>query len=838
MGPNRSACPFNHMKNPNQFFGGEGSTIGAVHRLAPTSWARFVKETLGHPQLVNVTREQFHKLGKDERNAIKRVAYVTPATFKSDQCGRRYENAKDVALICLDIDDAAQAAPFVKNPELIQTALEPYAFAAYTTASSTPDNPKLRIMLPADHFPIKRYEATVRAIGALLGLPKVTTESKVSVQPMYLPTLFKGDNAETDHPLLIAVTEGEVVEALKESGKSSESSEDVSAGLEHLALPLDDLTVADARAALQCLDADCPMVEWIKAAFALRHQFGDQVGFKLWDEWSARGDKYDGPQATLKRWHSVKAGTKDRAPTTMRTVLHRAKDAGWAGTGRDFAQLQQWIMDKDRTQADLMAVALKRIAAITSDVERDALIAIVRDRLQGLGHKISRPVLKRAVRKLKPTPKEDARLPRWAQGICYVSGAHEFYHRATDRRFDPEVLDSLYGEHMMDGGNDSGRPPMRPRDYLLNVAKIPKVQHYRYDPCHPENTFVEDKGLQYVNIYLPTYPEPNPGEAKLAGDIFMKHMTHLIAEDDYRHTAIDFLACCVQRPGVKIRWAFLLQGAMGCGKTTLAQVMRAVLGLGNVSVMDAGLLFTPFNGWAMGSQLVCMEEIRIVGHNRYDVMNRLKPCISNDTVMINRKNRDLQEVPNITNYMMFTNHHDSLALSDGDRRYFVVNSALQNKHQVKALGPKYFARLFEVISENPGGLRAWFESWKISSSFDPNDTAPKTKYLTELTEAASSPLSSAVKELLEDSPHPLVRRDLLSTRVINSLLDGERGIPRFTYQQLAVTLRELDYVQLGRYRLEDARHYLWIPRTGTLTAETAEAEARKRATGAEAAALL
>jgi hypothetical protein len=52
------------------------------------------------------------------------------------------------------------------------------------------------------------------------------------------------------------------------------------------------------------------------------------------------------------------------------------------------------------------------------------------------------------------------------------------------------------------------------------MVNIPKVDHYAYDPTRPEEAFVTLEQRRFVNLYLPTYPEPDPEDADAAGQIF------------------------------------------------------------------------------------------------------------------------------------------------------------------------------------------------------------------------------------------------------------------------------------------------------------------------------
>lgn len=229
-----------------------------------------------------------------------------------------------------------------------------------------------------------------------------------------------------------------------------------------------------------------------------------------------------------------------------------------------------------------------------------------------------------------------------------------------------------------------------------------------------------------------------------------------------------------------------------------------------------------FNGWAQGCQTVVVEEIRVVGQNRHEVMNRLKPCITNDTVSIRDLNKPVQQVPNNVNYIMFTNFHDSLAVGKGERRYFVLNSRIQTERQVLELGSTYFTTLFDSLKDNAAGLRAWFENWKISDKFNPNGHAPVTKYLMQLIDDTATPLNTAISETVADGEHPLIKPDLLSSRALQTIVEMKLGTRTFTSQQIGSALYELGYVKLCRLRLDDnERHYMWAVRGSPYAGATA-----------------
>ena len=831
------------------YWGGSGANLGAVHPLGVTSFASFVKEVLGHPAVVaSVTRSELRAMPKEQRNAHKRVNFFTPAAFRSDH--RVYEDALHCNLLCIDIDDANQARPLVADPQILTARLHPYAFAAYLTASSTEDAPRLRVVIHAAALPVTHYADAVRWAGeTLLGLPRVTPESKVAVQPMYLPTIFRGDDPVADHPLIVAVPEGAAVTTASVVGVAPSGNTPLPAqpdadpsALEFIRPTVEGITLEDVASALEHLDPDCSYADWIATAAAMRHQFPQEAdnGFAVFDHWSAKGQKYTTAEDTRAKWDSFKPHARMRAPRTIRSVLRSAAESGWDRAGavgqRCYAQTYDWLRADARTAPELLQEGIARIAGtpLVTALQKGSLLSALHAGLGSRQVKIPRAELKGNLAKLErtltaqatPTATPDNELPRWARGLCYVAGQNEFFQRHTGRTFKPEVVDNYFGVQLMGKSDeDSGAPPVRPRDYLLNVLKCPRVDDYIYSPANGSDAFVVLGHKRAVNTYIPTHPAPDPEHAAEAGTVWMEHMRRLIAESEYQRTLVDFMAFHVQQPGVKIRWAVLLQGAMGCGKTVIAEAMRSVLGTEHVKSIGSDLLFTEFTGWKGQAQLCAIEEIRVVGQNRYEVMNKLKDAISNDNVTINEKHIKAYQTFNITNYMLFTNHFDSIAVSDSDRRYFVLNSPLQLPEQVAAMGTEYFDRLWSVVRTQGGALRSWLEQWHISDDFNPDGHAPATKYLKELAGAAASPLAAAIDELLTEELNPLMTAELVSTTVLKQALQVRQPL-QFTDQAICAILREHGMVNAGRARVDGERHGVWIRRDLAVTDLQAEVDRR------------
>jgi DNA polymerase III delta prime subunit len=824
------------------------------------------------PPKLGITRKAFLALDKKQRNEVKQVPFFVPACFKSSPSKRTYEQATHCNLIFIDLDEQRDgkcpAAPFYNNPEALFTALQGFNFAAHTTASSTPEKPRMRIVVDAKGIPLAIYPQAVATIASLLGLTRLTTESKVAVQPMFLPTIFL-DSGEEEHPVIAHQLEGrpfepadiaetlfpEYVEPKHGSNGSSEHGMDA---LEFLRAPVPEVTLTIARDALEHIDPDCTYFEWLECAAALRHQFSPhkaEEAFELFDKWSEGGTKYGGDEETRAKWDSLRPTPVGRLPITIRTLLKLAVAAGWDDKKvkeTAFVAVMRWLEEGAESVTDLMDRGVHKILAapLLSAMQEDMLVQeLTRQAKKRFAYSLSTTSVRRDITRIKlemrnrEKPPEKVKEPKWAKGVCYISAPQDFYRQRTGERYKAESFNATYSRWLLpteDSLKDAGipitpatlsKPIVSPSDYALNHLKIATVYDYAYDPSQPGEMFFISRGRKFVNTYSPTYPELNMKNAIEAGKLLQNHLENLIEEKEYRRTLTDFMAFMVQNPGRKITWAVLLQGVEGCGKTFLAECMKAVLGPEHVKKISGDTIKKGWNEWAFGYQLVIIEEIRVAGANRYEVMNALKEPVTNSSIPINQRNRDTREVPNISNYMLFSNHHDALALTPNDRRYFVVKSRLQSKAQVLQLGENYFNKLFAMLRDMPGALRAYLSEWEISPEFEPYGHAPRTTYVAEVINDSASDLTATIRRLLIEADYPLVQYDIVSSKQLMDVLHLEEGLARCSSQQVGQVLREEGYKQTGRVMLSGERHYLWA-RNG-VDEKTVEEVAGKRLAAGE-----
>ena len=227
-----------------------------------------------------------------------------------------------------------------------------------------------------------------------------------------------------------------------------------------------------------------------------------------------------------------------------------------------------------------------------------------------------------------------------------------------------------------------------------------------------------------------------------------------------------------------------------------------------------------FTGWATGCMLNVVEEVRVAGSNKYEILDKIKPFISNSVIQIEEKGKDHRTVPNFTSYLMLTNHKDALPLGYEDRRYCVLFSDIQTKDQLYDLlggeegTERYFDELFEKTRERPDALARFFTDYVLPESFKPFGRAPVTVAKEEMSELAISGPRQVLEDLLDKHRCGCITKDFIDVSYLNDLCYGAGDeIPRT--KGLSSILLEMGFRQLkGRYfktgKTVRRKHYVWV----------------------------
>lgn len=203
-------------------------------------------------------------------------------------------------------------------------------------------------------------------------------------------------------------------------------------------------------------------------------------------------------------------------------------------------------------------------------------------------------------------------------------------------------------------------------EYFAGSDKVQRVDGVGFYPN--EDPVVHRGRATFLNSW--DRPEAIPEAGPV--DIFVDHLRSILDGDETDLSwVLDWMAHLVQYPGEKVGSTVLISSTEeGLGKSILGKALGPVLGNRNVSYVGASQLKSGFNEFMEQSTLVIIEEFAILG--RWDVANKLKDMVTNDTIRINAKFRNEYNAPNHVNFLFFSNYPDAAALSNiRERRTFI-----------------------------------------------------------------------------------------------------------------------------------------------------------------------
>lgn len=420
-------------------------------------------------------------------------------------------------------------------------------------------------------------------------------------------------------------------------------------------------------------------------------------------------------------------------------------------------------------------------------VEREQLAIALQARIRELSG-VKLPIAQ-ARRLLAPgqnrTTNEEA--PEWAKYWVWVTEQDGFMNIETKQVISERSYNAKYDRFMYQFAQPGESEP-RASELALKTWDTKAVDRAMYLPN--ADLFFTLDGVRYINTYrndlAPAMPEKLTTQHLAAITAIEAHAGILIPDARERRLFLDYLAYCVQNPGAKIRWAVLLKGIPGDGKTAFATMLAHVMGHPNVRTLNSSTLEgSDFSGWGVGQCVVTVEEVKLHGVSRHDVYNKLKPFISNDTVEIHPKGRDPYNVPNTSNYVLLTNYDDALPVDSNDRRIFFLRSPFVTKEQmflaIKDLTgmdhADYFDRLFdEAIKKHPGALRKWLMERELSPEFRADSRAPVTAFRDLAVDLSMSDDEIAVEAELKNGGEG-VYQDLVSvTHLVGLIRQRHEGM--------------------------------------------------------------
>lgn len=553
---------------------------------------------------------------------------------------------------------------------------------------------------------------------------------------------------------------------------------------------------------------------WTQVGMALFHQFdGEDEGFALWDEWSETADNYD-PDSLQRHWKSFDISGKKRAPVTARLILRLAKEA----VEKTTLELGIALRDAFINAKDLAEWEKARQMARDAEIDgltRSTLALVAKERREAItGLKVSLPEIKRAI---AYSPKRSEKTPKWCESWVYDVATDKFFHLDRKVSASKQGFDAMYDRQALtkqDVLNGNVTPSHTASELALRMFAIPTVDGQRYMPGR-DPIFHEPDGT-FANLYpekeIPVKPEKILPVDKKNIQRVERHIAHLISDEREQRMFLDWLAWVVQHPGRHVNYAVLLQGVEGDGKSFFGEMLRAVMGVSNVSMANASTIVnSTFTDWAAGQCVCCVEEVRLGsarGIDKWDAINRIKPFITNNIIEIHPKGGKQYNVVNTTSYLMFSNFKDALPLDDNTRRYLVLFSKWQRKEDIQAFkrdNPNYYIRLYKALVESPGALRQWLLDHEVSDDFNPEGDAPETSHLRVMVRKSKPEFIQVLDEIIAEDKTVEASRNLVDVTALSDVMMS-MGVEWPGPKALSSMLERDGYELLGKIRISEGVH--------------------------------
>lgn len=398
---------------------------------------------------------------------------------------------------------------------------------------------------------------------------------------------------------------------------------------------------------------------------------------------------------------------------------------------------------------------------------------------------------------------------KWFKDCYFIASTGKIFSRAG-RYMDSTKFNGLYGgKHFIITSTGKTTDEAWKAALRSTCFQIPKVDHIRFLPDRGFFEIITDAlGREGLNTYIPANIDAR------AGDVtpWLDHVNRILPNKGDQKLLFDYLAHCVKFPGYKIPWAPMLQSGEGVGKTVFFEVMQHALGDMYVYSPKAQELVesgSKFNAWMRGKLMIIVNEIKV--DERRELIEILKPMITDARVEVQSKGVDQDMEDNPANWLFFSNFKDAIPISKNGRRFPIFYSALQSAADILAAGmdKAYFDRLWKWLRED-GGKQAvayWLMNYPIERGALPV-RAPETSSHAEALRISRSPMECVIADCVDDGVAGF-RGGYVSVSATLSRVKAA-GIRQPSISSIQRCLEGMGYVELGRaprpYAQEDVNN--------------------------------
>lgn len=164
--------------------------------------------------------------------------------------------------------------------------------------------------------------------------------------------------------------------------------------------------------------------------------------------------------------------------------------------------------------------------------------------------------------------------------------------------------------------------------------------------------------------------EPKKGDNHKS---YLEHVHNNICDqnDDIYNYVVGWMARSVQRPDQPGTTAIVMRGRQGVGKGVFAKAFGSLFGRHFIHVSNSKHLAGHFNAHLRDAVVVFADEAFYAGDKGNE--STLKALITEETLVVEPKGRDVAESPNCIHLIMASNYDWVVSANESERRFMVID---------------------------------------------------------------------------------------------------------------------------------------------------------------------
>ena len=373
------------------------------------------------------------------------------------------------------------------------------------------------------------------------------------------------------------------------------------------------------------------------------------------------------------------------------------------------------------------------------------------------------------------------------KGCVYVQNLHRVF-TPDGSLLKPEQFRAVYGGYVfaLEAGG-SGKTTTKAWEVFTEsqAARFPRAHDICFRPEHPPGALIKEEGRVLLNTYTPIETHRVKGDPAPVLDL----LGRILPDPRDRDILLAYMAACVQYPGVKFQWAPLLQGAEGNGKTLFARCVAHSIGHRYTHIKSANDLGNVFNSWVQGNLFIGIEDVHVPDHKR-EIIEILKPLITNDRVEIQGKGSDQVTGDNRANFMLNANAKDAIRKTESDRRFCVFYTAQQSAADINkaGMGGAYFPNLYRWLrAEGYAVINDYLRCYAIPDALNPATSCHRAPETSSTAEAVIMSRGGVEQELMEaiEEGRPGFKNGWVSSMALDTLLKDGRVNTRIVHNKIS-----------------------------------------------------